>query len=211
MALHTWWLFVATVFFISGSPGPNMLHVMTRSIEFGLARAITAMVGCFCAIVCLLSASAMGLTALLVAIPAAFTVLKLAGAAYLVFLGYKAWTAPVAEQDIAETAAARADAGPSRWRLLRTAFAVSISNPKALLFAAAFLPLFIDPAQPKGGQFAIMVATFGAIEFSWYFVYALGGRGLALWLRRPGRRRLFNRVTGGVFVAFGLAIAGARA
>ena len=208
MALHTWWLFVATVFFISGSPGPNMLHVMTRSIEFGLARAVVAMFGCFLAIVCLLSASAMGLTALLVAIPAAFAVLKLAGAAYLVFLGYKAWTAPVAEADFAETVAS---ASPSRWRLLRTAFTVSISNPKALLFAAAFLPLFIDPALPKGGQFAIMVATFGAIEFSWYFVYALGGRGLALWLRRPARRRLFNRVTGGVFVAFGMVIAGTRA
>ena len=212
MALHTWWLFVATVFFISGSPGPNMLHVMTRSIEHGLAHAITAMFGCFVAIVCLLSASAMGLTALLVAIPAAFTVLKLAGAAYLVFLGYKAWTTPVLEQDLdVDAAVTRADAGPSRWRLFRTAFTVSISNPKALLFAAAFLPLFIDPAQPQGGHFAIMVATFGAIEFSWYFVYALGGRGLAVWLRRPARRRLFNRVTGGVFVAFGLAIAGTRA
>ena len=212
MALHTWWLFVATVFFISGSPGPNMLHVMARSIEFGLARAITAMVGCFLAIVCLLSASAMGLTALLAAIPAAFTVLKLAGAAYLLFLGYKAWTAPVPEHDAAlDAVIAPAVAGPSRWRLLRTAFTVGISNPKALLFAAAFLPLFIDPALPKGGQFAIMVATFGAIEFSGYFVYALGGRGLAVWLRRPARRRLFNRVTGGVFVAFGMVIAGTRA
>jgi len=212
MALHTWWLFVATVFFISGSPGPNMLHVMTRSIEFGLARAITAMFGCFLAIVCLLSASAMGLTALLAAIPAAFTVLKLAGAAYLLFLGYKAWTAPVPEHDAAlDAAVTPAVAGPSRWRLLRAAFTVGISNPKALLFAAAFLPLFIDPALPKGGQFAIMVATFGAIEFSWYFVYAIGGRGLAVWLRRPARRRLFNRVTGGVFVAFGMVIAGSRA
>jgi threonine/homoserine/homoserine lactone efflux protein len=209
MAWHTWWLFAATVFFISASPGPNMLHVMTRSIEHGLARAILAMFGCFTAVLSLLAASAAGLTAVLVALPTAFAVMKLAGAAYLVWLGYKAWIAPV--RDEAEAEAAMVEAGPSRWRLFRTAFSISISNPKALIFAAAFLPLFLDPARPKAGQFVVMVATFGAIEFSWYFIYALGGRGLARWLRRPARRRLFNRLTGAVFVAFGLAIAGTRA
>ena len=211
MALHTWWMFVATVFFISASPGPNMLHVMTRSIEHGLMPSVMAMFGCFAAVVSLLAASAAGLTALLLAIPAAFTVLKLSGAAYLVWLGYKAWIAPVDDEiDPTEAELARAEAGPSRWRLFRTGFSIGVSNPKALLFAAAFLPLFLDPARPKGWQFAIMVATFGVVEFTWYFVYALGGRGLAAWLKRPARRRLFNRVTGGVFVAFGLAIAGTR-
>jgi threonine/homoserine/homoserine lactone efflux protein len=208
MAWHTWWLFVATVFFISASPGPNMLHVMTRSIEHGLVPSLWAMLGCFSAVVCLLAASAAGLTALLLAVPAAFAVIKLGGAAYLIWLGYKAWTADVAD-DVDQPGAA--SSGPSRWRLFRTAYSISISNPKALLFAAAFLPLFLDPARPKAGQFAVMIVTFGVIEFSWYFTYALGGRGLAGWLRRPARRRLFNRVTGGVFVVFGLAIAGTRA
>jgi len=207
MAWHTWWLFVATVFFISASPGPNMLHVMTRSIEHGLVPSIWAMLGCFSAVVCLLAASAAGLTALLLAIPAAFAVLKLAGAAYLIWLGYKAWIANVADDD----SPLPVESGPSRWRLYRTAYSISISNPKALLFAAAFLPLFLDPARPQIVQFAVMIATFGVIEFSWYFTYALGGRGLAVWLRRPARRRLFNRITGGVFVVFGLAIAGTRA
>ncbi|WP_028641322.1 LysE family translocator [Novosphingobium acidiphilum] len=209
MAIHTWWLFAATVFFISATPGPNMLHVMTRSIEHGLTPSIWAMFGCFTAVVCLLAASAAGLSAVLLALPAAFTVLKLAGAAYLVWLGYKAWIADVAEADLADIVIGAA--GPSRWRLLRNAFSIGISNPKALLFAAAFLPLFLDPMRPRTGQFVVMIATFGVIEFGWYFTYALGGRGLAGWLRSPARRRLFNRVTGGVFVVFGLAIAGSRA
>jgi threonine/homoserine/homoserine lactone efflux protein len=151
----------------------------------------------------------MGLSAVLLAMPAAFTVLKLTGAAYLVWLGYKAWIAEVT--DDTGTDAVVASSGPSRWRLFRTAFSISIANPKALLFAAAFLPLFLDPARPRTGQFAVMIATFGVIEFAWYFTYALGGRGLAGWLRSPARRRLFNRVTGGVFVVFGLAIAGSGA
>jgi threonine/homoserine/homoserine lactone efflux protein len=209
MAIHTWWLFAATVFFISASPGPNMLHVMTRSIEHGLAPSIWAMLGCFSAVVSLLAASAAGLSAVLLALPTAFVVLKLAGAAYLVWLGYRAWIADVADAD--DGVAIAVTSGPSRWRLFRTAFSISIANPKALLFAAAFLPLFLDPARPRTGQFAVMIATFGVIEFGWYFTYALGGRGLATWLRSPARRRLFNRVTGGVFVVFGLVIAGSRA
>ncbi len=209
MAMHSWWLFAATVFFISASPGPNMLHVMTRSIEQGLAQSIWAMLGCFAAVVSLLAASAAGLTAVLVAVPTAFMVLKLAGAAYLVWFGYKAWVAEVSSDDA--DGMMTVPVAPSRWRLFRTAFSIGISNPKALIFAAAFLPLFLDPARPKITQFAVMIATFGVIEFSWYFTYALGGRGLAGWLQLPARRRLFNRVTGGVFVVFGLAIAGTRA
>lgn len=207
MAFHTWWLFVVTVFFISGSPGPNMLHVMTRSVELGLARSTLAMAGCFIAVVSLLTASALGLTALLAALPGAFTVLRVVGAGYLLWLGYKAWTArSVAVQlDDDGTAPAISD-----WRVFRTAFTVGISNPKALLFAAAFLPQFIDAGRPELPQFAIMVATFGVVEISWFFVYALGGRSIAAALTRPALKTLFNKVTGGVFVAFGLAMLGSR-
>ena len=208
MALHTWWLFVVTVFFVSASPGPNMLHVMARSVELGLARATLAMAGCFVAVTSLLTASALGLTALLLAIPGAFTVLRLAGAAYLVWLGYKSWVAQDAPIDIGE---GEVRAGVSPLRVFTTAFVIGISNPKALLFAAAFLPQFIEPARAQVPQFALMVATFAVIEISWYFVYAIGGRSIAGFLERPSPRRLFNRLTGAIFVAFGLAMAGARA
>lgn len=208
MALHTWWLFAVTVFFVSGAPGPNMLHVMARSVELGLMRSIAAMAGCFFAVLTLLSASAMGLTALLLAIPGAFAALRYAGAAYLIYLGYKAWTAGDEPLDIGEDTLA-ADRAPLR--VFSTAFAVGMSNPKALLFAAAFLPQFVDATAPKAPQFAIMVATFAVIEISWFFVYAMAGRRIAVWLERPAPRRVFNRVTGGAFVVFGLAMAGARA
>ena len=207
MALHTWWLFAATVFFVSGTPGPNMLHVMARSVELGLVRSIAAMAGCFCAVLTLLSASAMGLTALLIAIPGAFAALRYAGAGYLIYLGYRAWTAGEEALDIGEDTLA-ADRAPLR--VFRTAFGVGMSNPKALLFAAAFLPQFVDASAPKVPQFAVMVATFAVIEISWFFVYALAGRRIAVWLEQPAPRRAFNRVTGGAFVVFGLAMAAAR-
>jgi threonine/homoserine/homoserine lactone efflux protein len=208
MALHTWWLFVVTVFFVSASPGPNMLHVMARSVELGLGRSILAMAGCFVAVLSLLTASALGLTALLMAIPGAFTVLRLVGAGYLIWLGYKAWGSDDAPIDVGEGNVAPA---LSPWKVFRTAFMIGISNPKALLFAAAFLPQFIDASKPELPQFGLMVLTFGVIEISWYFVYALGGRSIAAALTRPALKTLFNRTTGGIFVAFGLAMLGSRA
>jgi len=207
MAFHTWWLFVVTVFFISGSPGPNMLHVMTRSVELGLARSTLAMAGCFIAVVMLLSASALGLAALLAALPGAFTVLRVLGAGYLLWLGYKSWTAKDAAVDLVDGQRAPTI---SNWRIFRTAFTVGISNPKALLFAAAFLPQFIDSTKPEMPQLVVMILTFGVIEISWFFVYALGGRSIASALTRPALRTLFNSITGGVFVAFGLAMLGSR-
>jgi threonine/homoserine/homoserine lactone efflux protein len=208
MALHTWWLFVVTVFFVSGTPGPNMLHVMSRSVQLGLAASIAAMAGCLIAVLMLLSASALGLTALLLAVPGAFAVLRYAGAAYLIYLGYRAWTSNDA---VIEAGKGAAMPKVAPWRVFRGGFAVGISNPKALLFAAAFLPQFIDPSFPKAPQFAVMVATFAVIETAWYFVYALGGQSMAAFLRRPAPRKAFNRFTGGLFVAFGLAMAGSRA
>ncbi len=208
MALQSWWLFVVTVFFVSATPGPNMLHVMRRSVQLGLGRTIPAMAGCLLAVLSLLAASALGLTAVLEAIPGAFTLLCYAGAAYLVWLGWQAWSAGSAPL---KSGGGFALADPSPWRVFRAGFAIGISNPKALLFAAAFLPQFIDPAAPKGPQFVIMVATFSVIEIGWYFTYAFGGRSMAGLLERPASRKMFNRLTGALFVIFGLAMAGSRA
>ena len=93
MTLQTWWLFVMAVFLLSGTPGPNMLHILQRSVDFGVRRTVAAMAGCLAGLMTILTASAAGLTALLLAIPGAFEVLRWLGTAYLVWLGIKAWRA----------------------------------------------------------------------------------------------------------------------
>jgi len=118
----------------------------------------------------------------------------------LVWLGLKSWVAPVSAPSD-EVMAQGADI--SAWKVYRGGFIIAISNPKALLFVAAFLPQFINPALPKVPQFAILVGTFAVIETCWYFTYALSGRGLARWMEQPSAQRLFNRVTGAVFMGFG--------
>ncbi|WP_176596885.1 MULTISPECIES: LysE family translocator [Sphingobium] len=206
MSLHVWWLYVTAVFLISATPGPNMLHVMTQSIHHGPRRAIATMAGLMSAILLCLIASALGLGALLKASPRLFDILRYAGVAYLIWLGIKAWRAPVGDGG---------EVGATRARSLRalygTGLLTGLSNPKLIIFAAALFPQFIDTDRPFVVQLAILVVSFVAIEFGWQCVYALGGVKLARWLAPANRQRLFNRGTGLMFIGFGGALLGARA
>ena len=95
MSLQTWWLYVVTVFFVSATPGPNMLLVMTHGARHGLRPSLGTMAGCMTALIAMMSISAAGLGAVLKAWPMLFDTLRYIGAAYLVYLGYKSWRSPV--------------------------------------------------------------------------------------------------------------------
>ncbi len=208
MSLHTWWLFVLMTFVVSATPGPNMLLVLSNSARFGLRAAMATMVGCMSALLAMMSISAAGLGALLQLFPAVFDALRLAGAAYLAYLGIKSWRAPVGENavDAADLMALSVKASAH----FRQGFLVAASNPKAILFAVAFLPQFINPQQAQLPQFGILLATFAVIEVSWYFVYALSGKRMAVYLERASVLKVFNRVTGGAFIGFAAMMATVR-
>jgi threonine/homoserine/homoserine lactone efflux protein len=188
------------VFLISSTPGPNMLHVMTRSVQHGIGRTPATMAGLLTAVVLCLMASAAGLGAMLRAMPELFSVLRIAGAAYLIYLGWKAWRSPVSApgDELAETVRA-----PSNFALYRAGLLTGLSNPKLIIFAAALFPQFIDTQRAYGPQLVILVGSFAAIDTFWYCVYALGGMRLAAWLRPARRQRTFNRATGAMFFGFG--------
>ena len=199
MSFKTWWLFVVVTFFVSATPGPNMLLVMATSARCGFSKATATMAGCMTALLAMMSLSALGLGALLQVFPSVFTALRWTGAGYLAYLGIKTWFAPVPADDAAT--AEPASRGESR-RLYRQGVLVAASNPKAILFAAAFLPQFIRPDAAKLPQFLILLATFAVIEISWYVLYAGSGHRLASYLARASVLKTFNRVTGTVFVVF---------
>ncbi|MBL6651711.1 MAG: LysE family translocator [Reyranella sp.] len=203
MTLETWWLYLGAVILIASTPGPNVLYVTTRSIRFGFGAAMVGMSGCLLALGVMLTGSVAGVSAFMLAVPTAFEVLRYAGAAYLIVLGIQMWRAPV-DGDLLATPSRRETA--SRVALFRGGFLAGISNPKLLIFAAAFFPQFITPSAPLVPQFGLLVATFLAVESFFYVTYAMGGRRLATYLTRSAWQRRFNRVSALIFAGFGCAL-----
>ncbi|GBQ35154.1 LysE family translocator [Gluconacetobacter azotocaptans] len=198
MTLQGWLLYLNAVFLLSAIPGPNMTHIMTFSTRHGLRRCTHSMAGCLLALIVLLTASAAGLSAVLTASPMLFRILKYAGAFYLIQLGLRAWLDRSADRpDIDGPAAVSVRAS------LATSFLVGISNPKAIIFAASFLPQFVDPSASQPPQYAVLIATSAATETLWMLIYATGGARLSAVLTRPAWRRRMQRVSGSLFVLFG--------
>ena len=193
-------------FVVSATPGPNMLLVMGSSARHGFAAAVRTMAGCMTALIAMMGVSAAGLGALLHTFPTVFDALRLLGAAYLAYLGIKTWRSSVEPSADAVSMAAV----PEEHRHYRQGFLVAASNPKAILFAAAFFPQFIEPGLPQWPQFAILLGTFVVIEVGWYLIYAASGQRLSHYLQHAGVMRIFNRATGGVFVGFAALMALAR-
>lgn len=210
MGLQTWWLFVLMTFVVSATPGPNMLLVMSHGARFGLRPAIWTMAGCMTALIGMVSISAAGVGALLHSFPAVFDALRYLGAAYLAYLGYKLWCAGVPTGDAIPSVTLLEADQRSAGSFFRQGLAVAASNPKAILFAAAFFPQFIQADRPAGLQFAVLLITFTVIEVSWYLIYALSGHKLSGFLQRAPVMKNFNRVTGGVFVGFAALMAASR-
>lgn len=208
MTWATWWLFACATALIAATPGPNMLHIMARSVQVGLRRSIIAMAGCLSAVVICVTLSSLGLGALLTASRPLFEVLRFIGVGYLLWLAWKSWTSPVEES----TGIHPAPPVTLRSRdLYRTALFTGLSNPKLIVFSAAFFPQFIRADAAWVPQFAILVGTFAVIEVTCYLLYALGGLKLAALLSSAARRRMFNRATGLLFAAFGLGLLAYRA
>lgn len=200
MSLHTWITFFITVFILSGTPGPNMLHILTSSVQHGFKKSLISMLGCITAVITVLTASAAGLSTLLLASPTLFNILRYLGVAYLVYLGIKSWRA---KGEIAAHGHIKTEHRVSTWKLFQHGLFVGYSNPKLILFAAAFFSQFINQSAPQLSQYLILIVTFSAVELGWYLVYALGGYKLTTYLKRPNIIKAFNRITGSIFIGFG--------
>ncbi|ATU71521.1 LysE family translocator [Komagataeibacter xylinus] len=201
MAFHTWFLFAATAFVLSAMPGPNMMHVMSVSVRHGVACSVAVMAGCMLAIVLVVAASLGGMAGVLAASPGLFAMLRVVGAAYLVFLGVRVWMARNAGH--AGTDNTPGLPGASTRDLFRDGFLTGISNPKLLLFAAAFIPQFVNPMAARMPQYGLLIGTFAGVEAFWYALYATGGRVLSTWLRTPRVQKIFALVSGAMFMGFG--------
>ncbi|MCM5571170.1 LysE family translocator [Burkholderiaceae bacterium FT117] len=199
MSLDLWLVYCAAAVGLSLTPGPNGLLSLTHGVRFGLRRTVFTALGGVTGFTVLIAASLAGLGALLAASEQAFTVAKWAGAGYLVYLGIRTWRSPAAAFTPGDGRGAPGDFGPAR--LFNEGFLVAVSNPKALIFFAAFLPQFMQPGASYLAQLAVLGGTFAVVEFVYELMLAGLAQRIAPWLARNGR--WFNRITGATFVGIG--------
>lgn len=205
MTLSTWFLYVAAVLVLTVTPGPSVLMCISTSVDYGVRKAMIASLGSTTAIVGIMTLSALGLGAALAASNVLFTSIKLLGAAYLAYLGITALLSSAS--DITVTGTVKSTTGR---KIFRQGFLVGASNPKALFFFGALFPQFISPASPQMPQFFILGTTFIFFELTWLTVYALFASRAKRWLQQPRRARLFNRVTGVLFLTAAALLASGK-
>jgi threonine/homoserine/homoserine lactone efflux protein len=201
MSLETWIAFLLASAAMLAIPGPTILLVIGQSLGAGRGRALPLVAGVALGDLTAMTLSLAGLGALLATSATAFTVLKWAGAAYLIWLGVKLWRAPV-EAAAAPPLTAR--------RAFRDAYVVTALNPKSIAFFVAFVPQFVTPGAPFLPQAVILVASFVTLAALNALAYALLAGRLSGAVARPAVRRGFNRVGGGMLIGAGVATAAMR-
>ena len=196
--------FIAAATILTITPGVDTAMVLRSAASEGPRSAIFAGVGI--SIGCLIWAGAvsLGLGALLQASELAYTILKWIGAAYLMWLGLKLLFKP-------RTAwADQTNAAPKGLAALRAGFFTNITNPKIGVFYVTFLPQFI-PAGANVAAFSFFLALVHiALSVVWFAVLIAATVPLGRALRRPNVVKMLDRITGGVFIAFGLRLAISR-
>ncbi|MGE8394180.1 MAG: LysE family translocator [Pseudomonas sp.] len=206
MDLSTLALFIPACFALNMAPGPNNLLSLNNASRYGLRIACVAGIGRLLAFAGMIVLAAMGLAVVLHTSEYLFLLVKVLGAAYLFYIAWQLWRAPVGEALAADSQRR------GTLRLARQEFWVAAGNPKAILIFTAFLPQFVSVAGPVpvAEQFAWLGGLFLLLEWLAIAIYAWLGAYLQRWFSQPGPRRLFNRVSATLLGCAGIGLLAAR-
>ena len=199
MHLTTVLLFALATFLLTVSPGPGVLYVTARSLAQGRRAGFASMFGIEFGEVVWIAAAATGVAALLSASVTSLDALRFAGAAYLVYLGIQRW-----RQAAAVTAPLPAPLG----RIFLQGFVTQLLNPKVAVFFVAFLPQFLNTAQPIAPQVMVLGAVYIVIAIAVDATYVLAAAAVSRrFMRSPVAQVRTGRVAAATYVALGLAAA----
>lgn len=205
MDITTWATFAAASMALLLIPGPTVLLAVSYALSQGRRVALATALGVTLGDTIAMTASLAGLGALVLASATLFTLLKWAGAAYLVYLGISMLrTAGTSPPDAVTMAPVETR------RVFRHACTVTALNPKSITFFIAFVPQFVDPARPLLGQFALMEVTFVGLAAVNVLAYALLAAYLRRYLARPGTHVWLHRFGGTALIGLGTAAALAK-
>ncbi|MEM9634994.1 MAG: LysE family translocator [Pseudomonadota bacterium] len=203
MSFDLWLVFVAFSLLPAISPGPGIMLAISNTLRFGRNATLASATGNAAGLVVIGYAVAFGFGALMATSALAFTVLKFIGAAYLIYLGLKVWRDKSSFQVSSTQPANR----KSSSKLFLEAFLVSVTTPKAILVITALFPQFMRADGIDMLEISILSVTYAALCFANHALIAFAGNHLRKFLTSARRMRWVRRVTGGLFVGFGTALA----
>lgn len=208
MDFSVWLAYFAAAWVIAISPGSGAVLSMTHGLAYGVRGASATIMGLELGVATILLIAGVGVGAVLIASATAFTVVKVVGACYLIWLGWRQWRSPV--DGAAPGAPANAASGgqglPSVKERVLLGYLTNVTNPKGIVFVVAVLPQFIDPARPLWLQLLILLATTLFTDVIVMHGYAFLASRAQRWLASAKARRAQNRVFGGVLMAMGAGL-----
>jgi len=206
LGTHDLLLFIIAGWLLNITPGPDMLYIIGRTTTQGLRAGVVAALAVGAGILVHITAAALGLSAILASSAGAFTVIKLVGAAYLIYVGISLALSPRTPLDDGEAARLAPAALGS---VFMQGFLTNVLNPKVALFFLAFLPQFVDTdAANKPLAFLFLGLVFNVNGTLWNIFVAWSAARMTAGLRhRAAVLRWFNRCVGGIFVALGIRLA----
>ncbi len=200
------WAFIAATVALMAIPGPNVALITTQSALYGRRAGLAVVGGVTLGQAVQIMLVGLGFAALLQVWSGVFHALRLAGAAYLVFMGIMALLAAFGREAKVNLAPP-----PGLGHFFRTGMGVALANPKTMLFHAAFFPQFIDPQRPVLPQYIVLGTVFLILAFTLDGLWALGVGALRGVLRHPRIQKLLHGLSGGIYIVAGGLLALRRA
>lgn len=207
MPFETWLAFAAASAIMLAIPGPTILLVVSYALGHGRKTALATVTGVTLGDFTAMTASLAGLGALLAASAGLFTILKMVGAGYLIFLGVKLWRAPIVTGPMGDN-----DNLPEEkpLKILLHAYIVTALNPKSIVFFIAFVPQFLDLHRAFVPQVVVLEATFLCLAALNSLVYVFVADKARGFIRKASVQRVVNRSGGTLLIAAGAVTAGYR-
>lgn len=202
MDVQTWLAFLAASFLIAVSPGSGAVLSMSHGLSYGVRKTGATILGLQLGLLVILVIAGAGVGSLLLASEVAFSVVKVLGACYLIYVGWSQWRAGAA------ATVPSGEALPAgRWQArCLTGFLTNATNPKGIIFMVAVLPQFMTDSRPLWTQLLVMAATTVTVDVIVMHGYAAGASALRRLMRSARAVRTQNRVFGGLLMAVGAGL-----
>ncbi len=202
---ESWLLFSSIALVATITPGPAALLVTSHSLGYGVKNTIATILGNISGLFLLSLLSVMGLSAIILYSTIAFTVVKTAGAIYLIYLGIRIWRYGFGRSQDALTHNL-SGRQPNLLKMYSQGITVALSNPKAIAFTTALFPQFLDHKVALLPQFSILVTTFMLYSFVCLFIYSLFGARTGTGIRNSRYEKTISRLFATIFIGSGVIL-----